>query len=61
MRVLGPIVLSQALLMVTGKPEVAEGSAVGAQLIVTTFFGANPCFRISLRMSLTAARRSRRR
>src|ERR1700730_17037945 len=33
MRVLGPIVLSQALLMVTGKPEVLEGSAVGAQLI----------------------------
>ena len=32
-RVLGPIVLSQALLMVTGKPEVLEGSAVGAQLI----------------------------
>ena len=33
MRVLGPIVLSQTLLMVTGKPEVLEGSAVGAQLI----------------------------
>src|ERR1700730_18468061 len=33
MRVLGPIVLSQALLMVTGKPEVLEGSALGAQLI----------------------------
>src|SRR5207244_12818548 len=32
-RVLGPIVLSQPLLMVTGKPEVLEGSAVGAQLI----------------------------
>src|ERR1700730_4194759 len=28
---------------------------------VTTVFGARPCFRISLRMSLTAARRSRRR
>ena len=32
-RVLGPIVLSQPLLMVTGKPEVLEGSAVRAQLI----------------------------
>jgi hypothetical protein len=32
-RILGAIVLSQALLMVTGKPEVLEGSAVGVQLI----------------------------
>jgi hypothetical protein len=29
----GTIVLSQALLMVTGQPELLEGSAVGAQLI----------------------------
>jgi len=27
---------------------------------VTTLFGANPCFRISLRISVTVARRSRR-
>src|SRR5216684_6912522 len=33
MRVLGPIVFSQALLMVAGKPKMLEGSAVGAQLV----------------------------
>src|SRR4029077_18044564 len=33
MRILRPIVFSQALLMVAGKPEMLEGSAVGAQLV----------------------------
>src|SRR5882672_7889919 len=33
MRILCPIVFSQALLMVAGKPEMLEGSAVGAQLV----------------------------
>src|SRR3979409_286507 len=33
MRILGPIVLSQALLMVAGKPKMLEGSAVRAQLV----------------------------
>src|ERR1700682_147640 len=33
MRILRPIVLPQALLMVAGKPEMLEGSAVGAQLV----------------------------
>src|SRR6266436_8140177 len=33
MRILGPIVLTQALLMVAGKPEMPEGSAVRAQLV----------------------------
>src|SRR5580693_3590346 len=41
-RVLGAIVLSQALLMVTGKPEVPEGSAVGAQLIRDHLFRREP-------------------
>src|ERR1700752_3794471 len=42
MRVLGAIVLSQALLMVTGKPEVPEGSTVGAQLIRDHLFWREP-------------------
>src|SRR6202035_2318521 len=33
MRILRPIVLSQALLMVAGKSEMPKGSAVGAQLV----------------------------
>jgi hypothetical protein len=33
MRILRPIVFSQTLLMVAGKSEMAEGSAVGAQLV----------------------------
>jgi hypothetical protein len=33
MRILGPIVFPQALLMVTGKPKMPEGRAVGAQLV----------------------------
>ena len=33
MRILRPIVFPQALLMVAGKPEMLEGSAVGAQLV----------------------------
>src|SRR4029077_5009902 len=33
MRILRPIVFSQALLMLAGKPEILEGSAVGAQLV----------------------------
>src|ERR1700732_661123 len=33
MRILCPIVFSQALLMVAGKPKMLEGSAVGAQLV----------------------------
>src|SRR5258708_6582568 len=33
MRILRPIVLPQALLMVAAKPEMLEGSAVGAQLV----------------------------
>src|SRR5882672_8594429 len=33
MRILRPIVFSQALLMVAGKSEMPEGSAVGAQLV----------------------------
>src|SRR6266481_8904095 len=33
MRILRPIVLSQALFMAAGKPEMLEGSAVGAQLV----------------------------
>src|SRR5713101_6460080 len=37
MRILGPIVLPQALLMVAGKPKMQEGSAVGAQLVSRHF------------------------
>src|SRR6266498_159147 len=37
MRVLGSIVLPQALLMVAGKPKMPEGSAVGAQLVSRHF------------------------
>src|ERR1700731_2836828 len=33
MRILGPIVLTQALLMMAGKPKMPDGSAVGAQLV----------------------------
>src|SRR5258707_1969197 len=33
MRIFGPIVLPQALLMVAGKPKMLEGRAVGAQLV----------------------------
>src|SRR5712672_172727 len=33
MRILGPIVLPQALLMVAGKPKMLAGRAVGAQLV----------------------------
>src|ERR1700730_9834565 len=33
MRILRPIVFSQALLMVAAKPEILKGSAVGAQLV----------------------------
>src|ERR1700757_3688311 len=33
MRILRPIVFSQALLMVAGKSEMPEGGAVGAQLV----------------------------
>src|SRR5438067_3573992 len=33
MRILRPIVFSQALLMMAGKSEMPEGSAVGAQLV----------------------------
>src|ERR1700687_1691169 len=43
MRVLGPIVLSQALLMVAGKPRMLEGSAVGAQPV-----GCHPLWREAL-------------
>src|SRR5229473_704706 len=32
-RILGPIVLPQALLMVAGKPKMLEGRAIGAQLV----------------------------
>ena len=38
MRILGPIVLSQALLMVPGKPKMPEGSTVGAQLVSRHLF-----------------------
>ena len=33
MRVFGPIVLSQALLMVAGKPKMLEGGGIGTQLV----------------------------
>src|SRR5260370_24634848 len=38
MRILGPIVLSEALLVVAGKPKMPEGSAVGAQLVSRHLF-----------------------
>src|SRR5437667_633383 len=38
MRILGPIVFAQALLMVAGKPEMPEGSAVRAQLVSCDLF-----------------------
>jgi hypothetical protein len=38
MRILGPIVLSQALLVVAGKPKMPKGSAVGAQLVSRHLF-----------------------
>src|SRR5437660_11374461 len=38
MRILGPIVLPQALLMVAGKPKMPERSAVGAQLVSRHLF-----------------------
>ena len=61
MRILGPIVLTQALLMVAGKPEMPEGSAVRAQLVSCDLFRHEACLRSSLRMSLIAAHLSRRR
>src|SRR5260370_24025567 len=61
MRILRPIVFSQALLMVAGKSETPEGSAVERNLSVVTLVGAKPCLRSNLRISLTAADRSRRR
>jgi hypothetical protein len=33
MRILDPIVLSQALLMVAGEPKMLEGGGVGTQLV----------------------------
>src|SRR5437879_8137704 len=38
MRILGPIVFGQALLMVAGQPEMPEGSAVRAQLVSCDLF-----------------------
>jgi hypothetical protein len=38
MRILGPIVLTQALLMVARKPKLPDGSAVGAQLVSRHLF-----------------------
>src|ERR1700730_6165667 len=61
MRILRPIVFSQALLMVAGTPKMLEGSATERSLSVVTLVGAKPCLRSSLRISLTAADRSRRR
>ena len=43
MRILRPIVFSQALLMVAGKSEMPEGSAIGAQLV-----GRHPPWREAL-------------
>src|SRR5438270_11282584 len=42
MRILGPIVLTQALLMVAGKPEMPEGSAVRPQLVGRHLFRREP-------------------
>ena len=61
MGVLGTIVLSDALLMVTAEPEMPQGRAVAAQLVVTSSFGAKPCFLSSFRINRSAARLSRRR
>src|SRR5258705_10643557 len=61
MRILRPIVFSQALLMVAGKSETPEGSAVERNLAVVPLVGAKPCLWSNLRISLTAADRSRRR
>src|SRR5437764_3486291 len=44
MRILGPIVLTQALLMVAGKPEMPEGSAVRAQLVGRHLFRREALF-----------------
>src|SRR4051794_12796560 len=38
MRILGPIVLSQTLLMLAGEPKMLEGGVVGTQLVRCHFF-----------------------
>src|ERR1700720_1680302 len=56
MRILRPIVFSQALLMVAGKSEMPEGSVVGAQLV-----GCHPGRREALFAEQLAHQPDRRR
>jgi hypothetical protein len=61
MRVLRPIVLPKPLFVRTRQSQAPQRWSVGAQLSVTSNFGANPCFLRSLRISRNAARLSRPR
>jgi hypothetical protein len=58
-RVLGAIVHPQSLLMTAGQTKGQERGGIGAQLVGDRQLGRKPCLS-SLRISLTAARLSRR-
>ena len=61
MRVFGPIVFAQPLLMRAVQSQTPECRGVRTHLSVTNNLGAKPCFLSSLRISRNAARVSRRR
>jgi hypothetical protein len=61
MRILRPIVFPKPLLMPTNQSKTPERGGVGAQLVGDQQFRAKPCLLISLRISRSAARVSRRR
>jgi hypothetical protein len=61
MRILRAIVHPEPLLMTAGQMEIVEGSTVGAQLVGDYQPGCEALLLSSLRMSLRAARLSRRR
>jgi hypothetical protein len=62
MRVLGAIVSAKPLLMRAGQSQRRRNAAAEERsLSVTSNFGTKPCFFRNLRISLSAARPSRRR
>ena len=56
MRILRPIVCSQALLMLEGSPRCRKAAPQERSLSVVTLVGAKPPLRSNLRISLTARR-----
>jgi hypothetical protein len=56
--ILGPIVFSQALLMVAGKPKMLEGCGVGTQLVSRHPLRRETMLAEQLAHQLTAARLS---